>query len=315
MNSYLIESLDSLSLQKTREKLINDNDFSLAIINFYDLEEVELKDALEDLDTYSFLSEKKVIIIENIETIKYDDFKKDFDHLLKYIDNPNPLNLLIIEAHKLNNILKTTKELKKKCQYISIEIDSKKYIKESLKGYKIDTNTIDLLDEYCLGDITKIDGECQKLKNYKIDDKIISKEDIEEIVVKKLGDEKEITFAFSRFLAERDIKNSLLKYHELLSYDIEPLSIIGLLASQIRIIYQVKILQKNHLSDKEIANILEEKSDYRIKKTRELTRLYNEEELLRLMQRLSDIDIKIKTTDVDGKSLLEFFILNIEQYD
>lgn len=311
MNSYLIESVDSLSLQKTRENLIKENDFSEATISFYDLDEVLLQDALEDLDTYSFLSDKKVIIIENIESIKYDDFKNDFDHLLKYIDNPNPDNLLIIEAHKLNNVLKITKELKGKCKYISIEIDSKKYIKDSLNGYKIDTNTINLLDEYCLSDITKIDGECAKLKNYKIDDKVITREDIEELVVRKLGDEKELTFAFSRSLAERDIKNALLKYHELLSYDIEPLSIIGLLASQIRIIYQVKILEKRHLSDKEIADMLEEKSDYRIKKTRELTRLYSEEELLRLMQRLSDMDYKIKTTDIDGKSLLEFFIINI----
>lgn len=311
MNSYLIESVDSLSLQKTRENLIKENNFTEATISFYDLDEVLLQDALEDLDTYSFLSDKKVIIIENIESIKYDDFKKDFDHLLKYIDNPNSDNLLIIEAHKLNNVLKITKELKNKCKYISIEIDSKKYIKDSLNGYKIDTNTINLLDEYCLGDITKIDGECAKLKNYKIDDKIITREDIEELVVRKLGDEKELTFAFSRSLAEKDIKSALLKYHELLSYDIEPLSIIGLLASQIRIIYQVKILEKRHLSDKEIADMLEEKSDYRIKKTRELTRLYSEEELLRLMQRLSDMDYKIKTTDIDGKSLLEFFIINI----
>ena len=311
MNSYLIESVDSLSLQKTRENLIKENNFTEATISFYDLDEVLLQDALEDLDTYSFLSDKKVIIIENIESIKYDDFKKDFDHLLKYIDNPNSDNLLIIEAHKLNNVLKITKELKNKCKYISIEIDSKKYIKDSLNGYKIDTNTINLLDEYCLGDITKIDGECAKLKNYKIDDKVITREDIEELVVRKLGDEKELTFAFSRSLAEKDIKSALLKYHELLSYDIEPLSIIGLLASQIRIIYQVKILEKRHLSDKEIADMLEEKSDYRIKKTRELTRLYSEEELLRLMQRLSDMDYKIKTTDIDGKSLLEFFIINI----
>ena len=172
-------------------------------------------------------------------------------------------------------------------------------------------NTINLLDEYCLSDITKIDGECSKLMNYKIDNKTITKEDIEELVVKKLGDEKDLTFAFSRSLAERNIKEALLKYHELLSYDIEPLSIIGLLASQIRIIYQVKLLEKNNLSDKEIANTLEEKSDYRIRKTRELTRLYSEEDLLSLMKRLSDMDYKIKTTDVDGKNLLELFIINI----
>lgn len=311
MVNYLIESVDSLSLQKEREKLIKENNFLDAEISTYDLEEVVLDNALEDLDTYGFLSSKKVIIIQNIESIKYDDFKISFDHLFKYLDNPNLDNLLIIEARKLNNTLKVTKELKKKCNYILVEFNSKDYIKSTLKDYKIDNLVINLLDEYCQSDITKIDGECSKLMNYKCDTKTITKDDIEEIVVKKLGDERELTFSFSRSLAERNIKESLLKYHELLNYNIEPLSIIGLLASQIRIIYQVKLLENKRMSDREIADTLGEKSDYRIKKTRELTRLYSEDELLELMQKLSDMDYKIKTTDVDGKNLIEMFIINI----
>jgi len=311
MTSYLIESLDSLSLEKEKDKIIKDNKFKDASISIYDMEEEPLQNALEDLDTYSFLSSQKIIIIKNIEFLKYEDNKKDLDHLFKYIDNPNPDNLLIIEAKKLNNTTKVAKDLKKKCEYIAVEVDSKKYIKNELKGYEIDQKTIEYLDEYCLGDITKIYNECQKLKNYKIDDKSITIDDIKELVVKKLGDSKDITFAFSRALAMKDKREALKKYKELLSYDIEPLSIIGLLASQIRIIYQVKLLEKRNLRDREIANILEEKSDYRITKTRELTRLYSEEELLRLMQELSDMDLKLKTNDVDGKSLLEFFIINI----
>ncbi len=311
MNSYLLESLDSLSLQKERDKIIKDNKFDDALISNYDMEEVQLQDALEDLDTYSFLSSKKVIIIKNIETLKYDDFKKSFDHLFKYIDNPNPDNLLIIEATKLNNTTKIAKELKKKCEYVCVEINSKKYIKSQLKGFEISDDVVNLLDEYCLGDISKIYNECEKLKNYKFDEKVINKEDISELVMKKLGDSKDLTFAFTRSLALKDKKDALLKYKELLSYNIEPLGIIGLLASQIRIMYQVKVLEKRNLRDREIANILEEKSDYRISKTRELTRYYTEEELLKLMQDLCDIDIKIKSQDVDGNSLIELFILNI----
>ncbi len=84
-----------------------------------------------------------------------------------------------------------------------------------------------------------------------------------------------------------------------------------MLASQIRIIYQVKLLEKRNLNDKEIANMLGERSDYRIRKTRELTGYYSETELLNLMQKLSDIDLKIKTSDIDGNSLIELFIINL----
>ena len=311
MNSYLLESEDSLSLQTERDNIIHENHFEDAVINTYDMEEVPLENALEDLDTYGFLSDKKVIVIENIEVLKYDDFKKDFEHLFLYIKNPNPDNLLILESSKLNNTLKVTKELKKICKYIEISIDLKSYMKNAFKGYKIDTNTMNLLEEYCLGDYSKIANECLKIKTYKMDDKIITKEDIIELVPKKLGDSKDLTFAFSRSLGLRDREDALRKYLKLLSFDLEPISIIGLLASQVRIIYQVKLLEKDRLSDKDIATTLGEKSDYRIRKTRELTKYYTEEELLKLMQELADMDYKMKTEDVDGNHLIEMFILNI----
>ena len=308
---YLIESEDSFAKQKEIERLKKENHFLDALISSYDLEEVPLENALEDLDTYGFLSSKKVVLIQNIEVLKYDDFQEDFEHLFRYLEKPNFDNLLIIEARKLNNTTKVAKTLKKKCQYIEIVMDTKKYIKDTLKKYKIDSSTITYLDEYCLGDFTKISNECMKLMNYKADSLEITKKDIDDIVVKKLGDSKDLTFSFLRSLASKDIKDALEKYHELLSYDIEPLSIIGLLASQVRILYQVKVLEKKNLRDKEIASMLEEKSDYRIMKTRELTRFYSCDELLRFMQDLSNMDYQIKTGDSDGNSLIEMFILNI----
>ena len=311
MNSYLIESEDTLSLNNEISKIIKDNDFTNAVINTYDIEETLLENALEDLDTYNFLSEKKVIIIKNIESIKEDLFEKDIEHLFKYIDNPNQDNLLIITSKKLDSRLKFSKKLKTKCKISKIEANPKVFIKQQLKNYKITQDTINLLEEYCLGDMTKIYNECEKLKNYKIEDKTITKEDIIELVMKKLGDSKDLVFSFTRSLAERDRKASLKKYKELLTYNIEPLSFIGLLAGQIRIIYQVKLLEKRNLRDKEIADILEEKSDYRIKKTREITRMYREEELLTLMKKLSEIDLKIKTVDTNPNQEIELFIINI----
>ena len=111
MNSYLIESEDTLSLNNEISKIIKDNDFTNAVINTYDIEETLLENALEDLDTYNFLSEKKVIIIKNIESIKEDLFEKDIEHLFKYIDNPNQDNLLIITSKKLDSRLKFSKKL------------------------------------------------------------------------------------------------------------------------------------------------------------------------------------------------------------
>lgn len=311
MNNYLIETTDFIAQKKEIEKIIKSNNFKDATTSTYDMTEVSLESALEDLDTYSFLSSQKVVIITNIETINQEEQEKHLKHLYKYLDNPNPDNLLIICAKKLNNTLKVTKELKKRLEYKTVELNPETFIKNELKGYYLENGVVKLLIDYCKDDITKLQNECTKLKNYQIDSGKITKQDVEEMVIEKLGDQQELTFAFTRALAEKDKKDALKKYKELLNYQIEPLSIIGLLASQIRIIYQVKVLSERNLTAIEMARILQEKSDYRIKKTRELIPYYTEKELLKLMETLADMDIKIKTGDTDPNSLIELFILNI----
>lgn len=311
MNNYLLETNDFTALKTEIDKIIKKEKFTDALTSTYDAKELQLENALEDLDTYGFLSDKKVIIINNIDGINQEDEEKNLKHLYKYLENPNPDNLLIITASKLNNTLKVTKELKKKMNYSSVEINPENFIKNELKDYTLETGVIKLLVEYCKNDITKIENECKKLKTFNFETKKISKSDIEELVIEKLGDEQELTFSFSRSLAEKNKKEALRKYKELLDYQIEPIAIVGLLASQIRIIYQVKTLSNQNLSPYDIAKMLGEKSDYRVKKTKELIRYYSEQELLDLMKTLSDMDIQMKTTDIDPNSLIELFILNI----
>lgn len=326
MNSYLIESEDYIAIENEVDKIIKKEKFIDASTSIYDLEETEMQNALEDLDTYSFLSSKKIIIIKNIEIINEANSLDQIEHLLKYIDNPNPDNLLIIETTgfkkkakdddddkvkpKGKKKINLEKELKKKCKVIEIETNPKSFIKNCMNEYEISQSAINLLDEYCLGDFTKIKNEADKLKNYKFEDKKITEEDIKELVVKKIGDPKELTFQFTRSLGERNRKKALQNYKELLNYNIEPLQIIGNLASQIRIIYQVKLLDKKYMSPKEMASMLDEK-EYRIMKTRELIPFYSEKDLLKLMQKLSDIDLRIKTTNTNPNDEIELFIANI----
>ena len=310
MNNYFLEGSDLAGRSIEIEKIISKEGFSLATTSIYDLENKDLSDVLEDLDTYGLFSEKKVIIVRNIDLFKIDDNKDKYDHFIRYLNNYDKDKLLIIEADKLNSNTKLSKDLKKLCSYKEIEINTKSLIKEYLKGYSVNQNTINLIDEYCLGDIVKIQTECDKLKLYKLDEKIIDEKDVLDLVEKKLGDSKDLVFSFTRSLAEKDKKSALKKYLELLDYSIQPLSIIGLLANQMRIIYQVKILSDKGLSNIDMAKMLNEK-EFRIKKTRELIGYYTENDCLDMINKLSDIDLKIKTTDTDSNREIELFIMNL----
>ena len=58
-------------------------------------------------------------------------------------------------------------------------------------------------------------------------------------------------------------------------------------------------------------NKLNIKSEFRVKKIRELTRLYNYKEINKLFIKIKDIDYKSKTTDIEIESLIEDFIINL----
>ncbi len=308
MNNYLIEGSDYISVNNKISEIIKKNGFSDASISKYDLSEGLLDDALEDLNTYGLFSDKKIVIINNFD--KMDPLFNKPEELLKYVENSSSLNLLFVVSDKYDDRKKIIKDLKKKMEFIKISTDPVVFTKSCLEGYKVENGVINLLVNNTLGDVTRLYNECNKLKTYKINDKYISKDDVEELSFKRLGDSTETTFQFSRALAEKDKKSALKLYQELLNYKIEPLSIIGLLASQFRIMYQVKNLEEKNMRNDEIASSLKEKP-YRITKTRELTRYYSKREILDLMIKLEDIDLKIKTTSVDANTLVQLFILNI----
>lgn len=309
-NNYLLEGSDYVSLKQKIDSIIEKNDFKDAMVSIYDLDEVILDNALEDLDTYGFLSSKKVIIIKNISNVGDDD-KNMVSHLIQYINNPDPMNLLIITDNKLDDRKKLTKELKKNMEYVLVSMNTVDYIKKELSSYKLESGVITLINEYSQDDITKIHNDCCKLKEYRCDTLEISKDDVRELCIKKIGDTTSMTFDFVRAFAEKNKKKSLEIYNQLIDSGVEALSIIGLIASQIRILYQVKVLSKKRLSDKEMADMLGEKSSYRITKTKELTGYYTEEQLLDIMKKLSDIDFHIKTDGVDSKFLIELLIINL----
>ena len=67
MTNYLIESDDYITIKKCIEKIIKENKFVDATTSNYDLDEQTLDKVIEDLNTYSLFSSKKLIIVRNID--------------------------------------------------------------------------------------------------------------------------------------------------------------------------------------------------------------------------------------------------------
>lgn len=307
-NNFLLESEDYLLIDLKIKEKIGELGFLNVEVNRYDLEEDSLGRVLEDLDTYGLFSSKKIIVVNNVELLNNDEKDKDVKHFFDYLKNPVSDNLVFLTAKKLNNTKKVVKELKKLVTVLTLSMDINSYIKKELEGYQLESGVIKEISSRTLDDIGRIHEECEKLKMVNYPTKRISVNDVNQLVIKKLGDPRDLTFDFVRSLASKNKEKALKQYIELQDYAIDALSLIGLLASQFLIMYQVKLLEKETNLNQKIADILGEKP-YRIQKTRELTSAFTLKELGEVLRYLSDMDLKIKTSDVDGNFLVELFIL------
>ena len=293
-NNYLLVYDNYYLFQEKLKDIISSTKFENASITNYDLEEEDLYNALLDLDTYSFLTEQKVIIIKNINLL---EDNQDTKHLLKYLDNPNNDNLLILTTTKFNATKKINKELKKKTNYIKLETDLNKEIKNILQGYEVEAGVITKLIEYSNNNIDIIKSECDKLKQYKFDTKKITKEDVETIVIKHIGESTQIVFDLIKDIAIKDKKRAIIKYEKLKKYNVDDIALIGLLESQLRLMIQIIMFSEKNYSNKDIATTLNI-HPYRIEKTKELLRYSNKKDVCNMIKNLSNIDYKIKSGQI-----------------
>ena len=88
-NLYLVASNDKITLDNKLQEIIKKSPD--AEIVHYDLSEVAIDKLIEDLDTYNFLSNKKVIVGHNASFLSTDKVKQQVEHNLekleKYIEN------------------------------------------------------------------------------------------------------------------------------------------------------------------------------------------------------------------------------------
>lgn len=305
-NNYLLVYDNYYLFQDKLKDIISSTKFENASITNYDLEEEDLYNALLDLDTYSFLTEQKVIIIKNINLL---EDNQDTKHLLKYLDNPNNDNLLILTTTKFNATKKINKELKKKTNYIKLETDLNKEIKNILQGYEVEAGVITKLIEYSNNNIDIIKSECDKLKQYKFDTKKITKEDVETIVIKHIGESTQIVFDLIKDIAIKDKKRAIIKYEKLKKYNVDDIALIGLLESQLRLMIQIIMFSEKNYTNKDIAATLNI-HPYRIEKTKELLRYSNKKDVCNMIKNLSNIDYKIKSGQIDNKDAIFMYIIN-----
>lgn len=311
---YLLYGEENVLINNEVNKIINDNNIDEACISRYNLEEVSLKDIVEDANTTSLFSDKKVIIVDNsyifIRTTKK-VIEQDTDILLSYINNPNPDTILIfiINNDKIDSVKKISKLIKEKgsIKEFNTPTNINSYVSKLFDDYKIDNNSINLLIKRVGTNLNILKEEVDKLKIYKIDDKAITREDIINLTNKNIDTN---IFTFIDNIINKNKNDALNTYQEMLKLNEEPIKIIIMLANKFRLMYQACELSKKGYSIDDIATKLNSKR-YPVQLAIEKGYRYDSKILLNNLEALADLDTNIKMGLVDKEIALELFILKL----
>lgn len=309
-NFYLYYGNDKSILNKEIDDLkkrlvINDDD-----VIYYDIEDVN--NIIDEALTISMFSPYKFIVIDSTS---YLSEKKDVTNiklLEEYFEHFNSNSYLIFISNKDNvdSRKKLVKLITSKgvCKKVEATIEYlNKYVSDYVSNYGYKMNNLDIT--YFLNrvgnDINNISNELDKLMLYKIEDKIITKDDISLLVEENIDNP---IYDLVGFVLKNEKNKAIKLYNTFIQNGMDAAGLIPMMASQIRLLFQVKRLYNQGKSNDDIAKILEFKSVYRVKYLLSDSYYYSEDDLLKYLSKLADLDKKIKLGIIDGKIFLELFI-------
>lgn len=312
---YLFYGIEDYLIQKEIDNIKQKNNIEEISISRYDLTNTNIEKIIEDCEMNSMFNDKKVIIVNNSYIFtgqsKKGQIEQNLEALEKYLNNPNIDTLLIFisDSEKLDERKKIVKLIKQKgiVKEFNTTTNINSIVKSFFNDYKISDSSITKLINRVGNNLPLLEEEAEKLKLYKDDIKEINDEDILKITNKNVDLD---IFKLIDNIIMKNKKVAIETYNEMIKYGEEPIKILIMIASQIRLMYQTKLLYKKGYTEKDSASLLGI-HPYRVKLATEKGRKYTESDLLMYLDNLADLDSKIKQSNVDKKMAIELFILKI----
>lgn len=310
-NFYLLYSGDGAILNKEINDLEKKLDISDNDIIYYNIDDID--GIINEASTIGMFSLNKFIII-NMDSYFKD--KKDIPNinlLENYFDSYNSNSYLVFVCNsdsidsrkKIVNLIKKygiVKKIEVNDNYLNDYVNN--YLKDN--GYKINNGDVVYFINRVGNNINNVTNELDKLMLYKINDKIINRNDIDLLTVENIDDS---IYDLVNCILKNDNEKAIKLYNNFINNGMDINQIVAIIAAQIRLLYQVKRLYNSGKSNGEIAKILEFKSVYRVKYLLSDSYYYSESDLVKYLSKLADIDNAIKTSNGDGNILMQLFIV------
>lgn len=307
---YLIASESNQLINEELKNINKDYDNILYI----DYNNSSIEEILAEASYYSMFNDKKMVIVKNANFFASDKISEEnSNRLLNYFKEPNELTTLVFTTNgKVDMRKKITKELKDKYNLIVIANLKPRDIFSKIKnifnkeGYIVDDESLNYIISNNANNYDLVYNELNKIMLYYQKPCKIKYEDVTNIVARSLDTNN---FKFVDMIVAKNISEAFKLYDDIKLMKIEPLSLIGLLAREYRLMLFVKILKQDHYSNYEICDELG-LQDWQAEKFIRNSMKYKIEELESRMIDLANLDLNIKSGKIDKWVGLAKFIVD-----
>lgn len=279
-----------------------------------------LQYALAAAEQLPMMSSKRVIKVKGIRisaNSNKDNLKEDDEELLaSYLKRPAETSVLIFVADELDKRRKMAKLLIDNSVAVEFSelnnFELLKWANDELKKYGVsaDKNTLDHLFTLTGSNINRLSNELEKLSTAVLPDKIITIELIDSLV----PNSKELSnFDLTDSLIAKNKSKTFQILKKILDDGAEPLMLLGLIANNFRRISLAKELMANGAGTKEVFRLIKmppNKHDNFLVTARRIEK----EKLTKIMKRISETDLAIKTSKGTPQMQIEMLVGEILGY-
>lgn len=317
-NVYLITGKEQVfikEIQKSFKEIMSAEEREMNFSNF-DLEEVSIADLINEAISAPFFGERRLVFAQHPYFLTGERTKnvieQNVDLLIKYIQDPTPSTILVIFASydKLDARKKITKQLKKLATVVDAGQMEGPVLNRTIKadlnkaGYEIEPAALELLINKTKGNYSLITNQLDKLKLYSLQTKKIDQTAVNELVPQSLEDN---VFDLTTQILNKNIYKAEELYNQFLLQKIDPILLVAIIISQLRLLIQIQILSEKGLSEGTIAKNLR-LNPYRVKYSYRQAKSLNRKRLQVMYSDCVNLDYQIKSGQGDKELLFDLFI-------
>lgn len=300
-NVYLLKG-DAFLCQDAKNKIIQKLNISKINISVFTDENYDTNNMINACNQFSFFNEKRAVVVQDLAKELSNDNKARID---SYTKNPNSDCILLFIDTTGSKVFDFVKNAEV-CECKPNDFFIQNYIKSRVEsfGNTITQENCKKLNEYCLGNLNRINTEIKKLCDYLGTNKEITSSVIDKLVFK---DTELKVFDLTNALGAKDGNRALKILNDMLESGEPPIKILGLINGNFRRMMFAKI---NKGSNTDLAKALNVK-EFAISKAKESSARFSASQLKNIINLLLEADYNIKSGEMTQENVLYYVVCKI----